>query len=226
MKPYPVNLDLEGRRCLVVGAGEVARRKARGLLEAGARVTVIAPDAEEEPFDRLARMGELAVLRRSYSKGDCRGALLVFAATDDPAVNGRVAVDAREAGAFVCVVNDPRSGDFHVPSRVRRGELLLTISTSGQVPGLAKRLRRDLEKTFDPSYAALTRFLGAVREELVDLRIDPETNSDLIAKLIDSGVREVLEKRDAAAVEGIMKKILGEDFSLAGLDFDFEEPTS
>lgn len=137
---YPVFLDLRGRPVLVVGAGRVGLRKIRGLVEAGAQVTVVAPEGRPELSQLPVRWR-----RRRFRRSDVRGHVLVFAATDQRAVNQMVAEEARRLGAWVNVADNVDECDFLVPARVRRGDLQIAVSTGGQSPRLAAELRRKLE---------------------------------------------------------------------------------
>jgi precorrin-2 dehydrogenase / sirohydrochlorin ferrochelatase len=138
---YPVFLDLAGRRAVVAGAGPVALRKARGLLEAGALVTVVAPEWEPEFEDLPVRR-----LRRRFRASDLDGAVLAFAATNDRRVNRRVGEEARKRGILVNVADAPEECCFIVPARVRRGGMQIAVSTGGRSPRLAAELRRRLEE--------------------------------------------------------------------------------
>jgi precorrin-2 dehydrogenase / sirohydrochlorin ferrochelatase len=155
---YPIFLDLSGRRCVVVGGGEVASRKARKLLQARARVVVISPEISAE-LESVA----VEVYRRAYVEGDLEGASLVFAATDSREVNAAVAREARERGIPVNVADEPSGGDFALPSTLRRGRLQVAISTGGASPVLARRIRHELEVVFGPEWAGIVEELGAAR---------------------------------------------------------------
>jgi uroporphyrin-III C-methyltransferase/precorrin-2 dehydrogenase/sirohydrochlorin ferrochelatase len=163
---YPVMLDLSGRPVLVVGGGEVALRKIEGLLAEGARLTVIAREAIPA-VEALERRGAIELRRRSYRRGDAAGFALVLAATDDRAANGQVFQEAREAGAWVNVADDPRRCTFHLPARVRRGALQLAVASAGGAPFVSRRLRQLLERRFGPEWTewmeAAARFRQAVR---------------------------------------------------------------
>lgn len=141
---YPVFLDLRDMPVLVVGAGRVALRKARALVEAGASVTVVAPQATAE-FDQAP----VRLLLRRFRASDVRGRILVFAATDDPAVNRRVALAARRHSVLVNVADSREECAFLAPARVRRGDLQVAVSTSGRSPRLAVALRRQIERLLD-----------------------------------------------------------------------------
>jgi len=159
---YPVNLKLEGEKALVVGGGRVAFDKARGLLKAGARVTAVSPEFAPA-FRRLARVGRI---RRAYRRGDLRGAAIVIAATNDAAVNSRVSRECRARRIPVNVVDQPRLCTFFAVSAVRRGPLLIAISTEGLAPGLAKSVRRELERLYPASIARLVREVAHARRGL------------------------------------------------------------
>ena|SRR5689334_3588476 len=137
---YPVFLDLKDRPVLVVGAGKVALRKTKGLLEAGARVTVVAPDALPE-FDELP----VRLLRRPFRAADLAGALLVFAATNDRQVNHRIGIAAKGRGVFANIADSASECDFLVPARVTQGEIQIAISTGGLNPRVSAELRRKLD---------------------------------------------------------------------------------
>lgn len=159
---YPAFLDLRGREGTVVGGGEVAERKVQALLACGASVTVISPKLSDI-LEELADQGAISVVRRGYRPGDLRRATIAIAATDDATVNARVAAEARKRRVLVNVVDTPELCDFIAPSVVRRGDILIAISTSGQSPALAKKLRMELEKAIPPEYAELSSLLAEVR---------------------------------------------------------------
>ncbi len=141
---YPLFLDMSGKRAVVVGGGNVAYRKAAALLDAGARVTIIAPRFDER-FDASAAER----LAREYREGDLAGARLAFAATDRRDVNARVAREAKSLGIPVNVADSPAECDFIVPARVRRGYIQMAISTGGMNPALAAKIRRAVEALLD-----------------------------------------------------------------------------
>jgi precorrin-2 dehydrogenase/sirohydrochlorin ferrochelatase len=164
---YPIVLtDLSMARCVVIGGGAVAERKARQLIEAGARPTVISP-AISEALAGWREAGQLEHIARAYAEGDLAGAALVIAATDDAAVNGLAAAEARRLGVLANIADDPGAGSFHTVATVRRGDLLISVSTGGASPGLAARLRRELEERYGPEYAELTRDAAARRPKAV-----------------------------------------------------------
>jgi uroporphyrin-III C-methyltransferase/precorrin-2 dehydrogenase/sirohydrochlorin ferrochelatase len=163
---YPVMLSLRSRRVLVVGGGEVALRKLEGLLAEKALPTVIAPEVVPA-IDDLERRGAIELHRRRHRPGDGSGFTLVFAATDDPEVNERVFVEARDAGIWVNVADEPDRCTFHLPARVHRGAMQLAIASDGGAPFVVRRLRQMLERRFGPEWSAwmdaAARFRQAVR---------------------------------------------------------------
>ena len=160
---YPLILtNLADARCVVVGGGAVAERKVAGLLEAAAHPLVISPTLTPA-LTAWHRSGVIAHLPRIYAPDDLDGAALVLAATNDPAVNRRVASDARQRGMLVNVASDPAAGSFHTVASVRRGDLLLTVSTGGHSPALAAAVRADLAARYGPEYAAALAAAAALR---------------------------------------------------------------
>jgi len=155
---YPIFLDLSGRRCVVIGGGEVANRKARKLLQARAEVVVISPEVRPE-LESVAS----EVHRRPYEDGDLEGAYLAFAVTDAREVNAAVAREAKGRGIPVNVTDRPSEGDFALPSTLRRGRLQLAVSTGGASPTLARKIKGELEEVFGPEWAGVVEELHAAR---------------------------------------------------------------
>jgi precorrin-2 dehydrogenase/sirohydrochlorin ferrochelatase len=163
--PYPVLLDLRRVRVLVVGGGAVATRKVEGLVEAGGRPDVVAPELTPE-LRALAEREGLACRLRPYAPGDVVGYTLVFAATDRPEVNARVAREAAEAGALASVADAGAGSDFHVPATIRRGPVVVALATGGASPLLSRRLRERLEAVVTPGVGRAAARLETVREEV------------------------------------------------------------
>jgi precorrin-2 dehydrogenase/sirohydrochlorin ferrochelatase len=158
---YPVNLLLSGRPCLVVGGGAVAVGKARGLLDAGAAVHVVAPSVSEEMRGLPVTWEE-----RPYEAGEVAAYDLAITATDDAAVNRRVYEDGVAARVWVNSADDPANCTFTLPARIRRGALLVTVSTGGQSPAVATWVRRQLETQLGPEYATLVELVAEQREAI------------------------------------------------------------
>jgi precorrin-2 dehydrogenase/sirohydrochlorin ferrochelatase len=164
---YPLMVSLAGKQCIVIGGGSVAERKVRGLLEAGAdRVVVVSPLATAG-LKRLAEDGSITLKLREYQEEDVTGAFLVFAATDERETNRSVSEAAARFGALVNAADEAAGGDFITPSVVRRGDLLLTVSTGGASPALAARIKRSLADSFSEEYGHLVERLGQLRERML-----------------------------------------------------------
>ncbi|MBQ3433536.1 MAG: bifunctional precorrin-2 dehydrogenase/sirohydrochlorin ferrochelatase [Selenomonadaceae bacterium] len=161
MRLYPINLDIDGKPCVVIGGGEVALRKIRGLLAAGARVKVIAPEVCAE-VEELARRGEISLTREKFSEDMLGDELILIAATDNPEVNRRAAC----AKNILVNVVEGAGGNFNVPSTIRRGELLLTISTGANSPAFSKFIRQMLEAELDENFGAGLEIISRWRREL------------------------------------------------------------
>jgi len=162
---YPITLKVEGQKAVVVGGGSVAERKVAGLLEAGAKVTVVAPEVCPALRRRIS-VGECQHRWGNYEARDLEGALLVIGATDNAEVNAQVARDARDRGLLVNIADQPHLCSFFVPASVTRGDLTISIGTAGKSPALASRLRQDLEKCYGPEYGVLLDLLGDLRPQV------------------------------------------------------------
>ena len=172
---YPVFLDLSGRRCVVIGGGEVAERKVHGLIEAGGDVTLVSPSATVG-LQHLVSGGKVRWAERGYEPGDLAGAFLAIAATDDEQVNRRVHEEARRERALLNVVDVTPLCDFIAPSVVERGPVTVAISTSGTSPALARKLREAMEGWDELAWADAAQVLAEVRGELKtrDCTVPPE----------------------------------------------------
>jgi siroheme synthase-like protein len=162
---YPLFVDLSRCRALVVGGGAVACRKVRGLLDAGGRPEVVSPEVHPDLRDLIDR-NALAWRPREYRAGDARGRHLVFAATDVREVNAAVAREAEEGGALVDVADDGDSSTFHVPAVVRRGDVVVALSTGGASPLLAKRIKERVEEVVTEGLGRAANRLSALRDEV------------------------------------------------------------
>jgi len=165
-------LKLEGRPCLLVGAGRVGENKLRSLLQAGARVKVVSPVATPV-VQRLASEARITWHRRKFVVRDLDGMLLVIVATSSPSINKRVSEQARRRGVLCNAVDDPQNCDFYYPAIVRRGNFQIAISTGGHSPELAHRLRKELERQFGPEYTRWIEELGRKRQELSSSSLTP-----------------------------------------------------
>ena len=178
------------RLCVVIGGGAVAERKVHALLDALATVKLISPILTDS-LQTLADRGAIQHVQRTYSDGDLDGAFLVFAATDDPAVNHAIGREAETSRVLVDVVDSPELCSFTVPAVVRRGSLTLTVSSGGQSPALSAHIRRELQDTFGPEYSALTDILGELRGHVTQ-SCPPAHRKQLWYSLIRSDLLQLL----------------------------------
>jgi siroheme synthase-like protein len=162
---YPVFLNISGRKCVVVGGGQVALRKVRALLEHGADVEVISPEPCPE-LVQLAETGEIRSLNRKYRAGDLTGVFIAITATDNADTNRQVLAEARKGAVLLNVVDDAENSDFIVPSYLRRGQVTVAVSTAGKSPALARKIRSRLEKELGDEYASLALLINEVRTEV------------------------------------------------------------
>jgi precorrin-2 dehydrogenase / sirohydrochlorin ferrochelatase len=218
---YPILLDLEGRRCVVVGAGTVAARKVEALRRSGARVTVVGREAAAE-IRELAAAGEIELRAREYRPGDVEGASLAIAATDDRAANAEVAADARARGVPTNVVDDPALCDWIAPAVLERGDLVVAVSTGGAAPALAGRVRDRIAEAIGPEYGPAVEILRRVRRRLRDSPVDPETRRSALAALAASELPELVRRGDAAGVDRLLGGVPGAATTLADLGLTLE----
>ena len=216
---YPAMLDLTDRPCLVVGGGEVGLRKVRSLLEAGALVTVIEPEPTPR-LEAMAREGLVEVLTGPFETALVDAMWLVIAATDDEGVNRAVSDAAWERGIFVNVVDVPKLSTFIVPASVRRGDLILAVSTSGASPAAAARIRRRLEADYGPAWALYLDLMGRVRAKVLDRGQTVADNRALFIDLAESDLLESIEAGDTAKVEATLVRVCGAGFGLDDLGLD------
>lgn len=196
---YPAELILVGRRCVVIGAGRVAARKIAELVLCGADVHVVAPDVDSEIRARAAA-GELTIAQRPYREGDLDGAWLALAATPDPNVNRAVRDEAERRRVWLNSADDPANCSFTLPARLRRGRLLVTVSTGGRSPAVAAWVRQQLEAQIGPEYGALVDLVAAERSRLQ--ASGQSTESLDWQRALDSGTLELVrEGRLAEAKE-------------------------
>lgn len=183
MVAYPIMLDLRERNCLVVGGGEVAKRKVTSLLYCCAKVTVIAP-VICPAIKAFFSQNRIDYFARKYIKGDIKGFSIVIAATDSWEVNSEIAKEAHKDAILVNVADDLERSSFTVPSVLRRGDLTVAIGTQGKSPLLSKRLREMLEDILSAEYKNLLEELWKTREGLRDSKIRPGEKEQLYEEII------------------------------------------
>ena len=198
---YPIFLDVGGKRCVVIGGGEVALRKVRMMVEHAAHVEVISPELCPE-LNGMVMEGAVSATLREYKPGDLKGAFIVIAATDNSEINAQVADEAEERGILINVVDVPKLSNFIVPSYLRRGDVAIAVSTGGKSPALARKIRSELESRFSDEYAALAVLVDEVRSELKnsEVSIPPEAwqqalDVGTLLEYLQKGQRDTAKKR-------------------------------
>lgn len=192
MPYYPVFLDLKGKKCVVVGGGRVARRKVASLMGAGAEVAVIAPEITPS-LSREKDKGKITHIPRAYRRGDLKGAFLAISATDSEEENMKVAREARHLNIPVNVVDRPALCSFIVPSTVKRGPLVIAVSTSGASPAMSRAIRLELERLYGKRFGTYLERLAALREKALK-ELPPEARRRLFKKLASSDIIQTIRE--------------------------------
>src|ERR1700686_5764777 len=186
---FPMFMKLAGKQCLVVGAGKIGEPKIGGLIDTGARIHVVAIAASDQVRE-WANAGKIELELRAFSLSDLDDKFLAVVATASRSLNERIYLEAQQRGVLCNVVDVPDLCDFFYPAVVRRGDLQIAISTAGQSPSLAQKLRQQLERQFGDGYTAWVEQLGATRKLILASDLDKERKLDLLHSLAS---REALE---------------------------------
>ena len=216
MRYYPIHLDIKNRNCLVVGGGAVGTRKVNTLLECSARVSVVSPEPSQQ-LTKMAAAGSIVLKQRAYRSADLKDTFLVIGATDDENLNQQISSDAALSNILCNIADRPEACNFILPSIVRRGDLVITISTSGQSPALAKKLRQNLEIQFGQEYAQFLLLMGAIRKKLLSQTHEPEAHKSLFNKLIDSNLIQLMQSNKTEEINSLLYKILGRGYKIEEL---------
>ena len=208
MRYYPVNLDIRGRRCLVVGGGRVGARKVKTLVDCGAVVTVVSP-AIVPAIAKLADSQIIDLKKRPYQTNDLEGIFLVIGATDDEALNRHIHADAEQRNLLCNIADRPEICNFTLPAIVRRGDFMMAISTAGKSPAFAKHMRKQLETQFGPEYGKLLDLMGAIRRRLLAEAHEPEAHKPLFESLIAGDLLALIKAGDIARIDALLDQVLG-----------------
>lgn len=203
-------LDLAGVECLVVGGGRVAERKVESLLAVGARVTVVAPRLSDRLVE-LARQGKIQHERRPFASGDTTTHRLVIASTDDPRLNAEVAGEGRRRGLLVNVVDCAPESNFIVPAVLRRGDLVIAVSTGGASPAQARRIRERLEAEYGPEWGPYLSLLEELRPQIIAHWPLGPAREGVFQRLAGSPLRELLLQGDGPGLTVRVLECLGEE---------------
>lgn len=213
MSLYPVCLDVADERCVVIGGGEVAERKVTGLVECGARVTIVAKDLTER-LRSMAEAGKIEQVSDDYRDAYLEGAFLVIGATDREAVNEKISQDARRRGIPVNIVDDPARCTFTLPSTFRRGDLLVAVSTTGTSPALARRVREEIEGRYGPEYGTLLGIMGMLRKKVIARGAPSAENRDLFESVLDTDILQCIREKNGDRARKIIRDITGEEIDI------------
>jgi precorrin-2 dehydrogenase/sirohydrochlorin ferrochelatase len=211
MRYYPVHLNIKNRKCLVVGGGSVGTRKVTALLECAASVSVVSPVVSPRLRD-LASSRLITLKKRSYQSEDLDGMFLVIGATNDERLNRQISEDAERLNTLCNIADRPEVCNFILPSIVQRDDLVITISTSGRSPALAKKLRKVLENQFGEEYGDFLQLMGAIRKKLLSQSHEPEAHKHLFEQLISSDLIAMIRDRKEKDINSLLMEILGQGY--------------
>ena len=211
MPYYPIFLDLNNQKVIVVGGGEVAERKIKNLLTYSCQIYITSPHLTPH-LKQLVAKKKIHHIHYETLGTFMDDAFIVIAATDDPEVNTQIASQAKEHGMLVNAVDRPEDCNFIMPSIVRRGDLQIAISTAGKSPALAKKIRKEMQSMFGPEYGSLVELLGLLRIKLISQGNPPSKNKAIFQKLVDSNLLELIKRGNWNGVRTTLTSILGEDF--------------
>ncbi|MBM4065315.1 MAG: bifunctional precorrin-2 dehydrogenase/sirohydrochlorin ferrochelatase [Planctomycetes bacterium] len=200
-KYYPILLNIQDKKCLVVGGGNVAWRKVCSLKDAGARVTVVSPEFCPE----MEKETGIERIRQKYEEEFLNGVLVVVASTDDEEVNKKIYYDAVKMGILVNVVDRPEFCSFIVPATISRGDLSISISTGGASPALARNIRESLEKQFGDEYGEFAKLLSETRRKVLSEVSDESIRRDILQRIAGLDMLEIVKQKGVAEAR---KKIL------------------
>lgn len=216
MALYPINLNIDGRLCVIVGAGAVAARKLNALLPCAPKIRVISPELCTEVRE-LVETNNLEWLPRAYQRGDLHGAALAFALTDRPEVQRQITLEARERGIPINVADNPAACTFQTAATVRRGDLLICVSTSGGSPALAAAIRKELASQFGPEYGDLVKLLTMIRQPTVGSSDSQENQRLFLEHLLKSNVLDLLQRQEWQLLHEKLLEILPREINVEHL---------
>jgi precorrin-2 dehydrogenase/sirohydrochlorin ferrochelatase len=212
MKYFPVKLDIAGRKCTVVGGGKVAARKVGSLLDCGGEVQVISPELTTE-LQELQQAKRIGWLQRQYRRGDLGGSFLVIAATDDELVQEEVFSEAGKNNQLINVADVPQRCNFILPATVKRNDLTISISTAGESPALARKLRQKIEELIGPEYGVLAEIMGLLRPEVLGMGRPHEENKIIFESLLHEHFIDWIRQGDWDMIEKHLTGTLGDNIS-------------
>jgi precorrin-2 dehydrogenase/sirohydrochlorin ferrochelatase len=213
MNYYPILVDLEGKKALIVGGGRVAERKAETLLEYGASIDLVSKELTYA-LELLVEGRRITYLGPEFKEAFLDSVFIVVSATNDKQLNRKVSLSARRKGLLVNAVDQPQDCNFIVPSIVKRGDLLIAVSTSGKSPALSKKIRKELENQFGEEYRVFLLLMGRLRDRILSRGLPQEENSRIFHQIVDSPLLKALSEESREDVRAILQEILPDEESL------------
>lgn len=209
MRYYPLFVNLEKKRCLVVGAGGVGKRKIRSLVDSGAgHVTIIDTREPDSDLDDILCLAEVDFQNRPFKDEDIDDTFLVIACTSNKALNAHISELCAERNILCNIADQPEKGSFIVPASIKQGDLTVAVSTGGHSPAMAKRIRKELQDSFGEEYASLLTAMGRIRPLMLGLGLETKENTAVFRSLVNSGLLEAFRAKNLDSAVEILKESL------------------
>lgn len=212
----PIFVEVAAQRCLIVGGGEVAARRAYSLVEAGAAVTVVSPDLNTD-LREMASRGAIVHVARTYRYGDMSGEVLVYAATDDTELHRSLRAEAAERNILINIGDAPELCSFIVPAVLNRGDLKIAVSTSGASPALARKIRDQLDSLFGPEHGVVLKIMRAARTLVHRREGDRATRERILGALASSPLLEMVRNQDTVGLDRLLANALNANLQALGI---------
>ncbi|MEG1410531.1 MAG: bifunctional precorrin-2 dehydrogenase/sirohydrochlorin ferrochelatase [Terrisporobacter sp.] len=187
---YPINLKIDNMKITIIGGGKVAYRKCMNFLDFNKKVTVISKDFIEE-FENIKY--DIEMIKDNYEEKYIKDSYIVIGATNNKKVNEEIGIYCSKNGKLVNIVDNPKLCNFTVPSYIKRGDLLLSVSTGGKSPSLSAKIRKELEETYDETYEEYINILGKAREQIINNTLDIQKRREDIKELLNLSIEELIK---------------------------------
>ncbi len=217
MNYYPINLNINKKKCVVIGGGHVATRKVIKLIECGAKVFVISLNFSKTIIDFSKKSKHLYLFKKKYEPCDLDKAFIVIAATNSKKTNIKINLDAKKRLILLNIADAPALCDFTVPASIMRGDLLITVSTGGKSPGLAKKIKSNLENEFGEEYADLINLIGTIRDKLLSDNAIAKLDDTALDKLLKKEILNIIKAQETDKLDSLLSEILGNSCSYNSL---------
>jgi len=216
MRYYPINLDVQKKKCLVVGGGSVGTRKVIILLGCGADITVVSLDFTKK-LRELSLKGLINLKRHPFETVDLFDIFLVIGATDNEELNRRISAEAQRLNILCNIADRPAVSNFILPAIVSRGDLIIAISTCGKSPAFAKKLRKELKKQFGEEYAKFLCLMGAIRSKMLSQEGELQSRKQLFEELVGGEIVEMIKNDRQEEINTLLFEILGKGYDFNAL---------